>query len=49
MDQTSWLWIALIAFLVFCCAPMLFRGRQQGRSPDVPKEQDGKSGDSETT
>ncbi len=49
MDQTSWLWIALIAFLVFCCAPMLFRARHQGRSPDVPKEQNRKSGNSETS
>ena len=32
MDADSWLWIALIAFLVFCCGPMLLMGRHDKRS-----------------
>lgn len=24
METNSWLWFALVAFLVFCCLPMLF-------------------------
>ena len=24
MEPNSWLWLALVAFLVFCCLPMLF-------------------------
>lgn len=31
MGANSWLWFALIAFLIFCCLPMLFMGR--GRRP----------------
>lgn len=49
MSANWWLWIALIAFLVFCCLPMLFMGR--GRKPphtaakeDTAKEEDGNSG-----
>lgn len=41
MDANVWLWVALIAFLVFCCLPMLFMGRRDSRSPDA-KGQDGK-------
>lgn len=29
MNANSWLWFALIAFLVFCCLPMLFMGRHR--------------------
>lgn len=32
MDADSWLWVALIAFLVFCCLPLLFMGRHDNRS-----------------
>ena len=35
MDANAWIWVALIAFLVFCCLPMLFMGRHgqhSGRS-----------------
>lgn len=28
MDANSWIWLALIAFLVFCCVSMLFMGRR---------------------
>ena len=35
MDVT-WLWVALIAFLAFCCGSMLFMGR--GRN--TPKSTD---------
>lgn len=28
MDANSWLWVAIIAFLVFCCLPMLLMGRR---------------------
>jgi len=49
MDQRSWLWIALIAFLIFCCIVMLFRGRGQDRSSAAPKEQDRKSRKSQRT
>lgn len=24
MDGNAWLWVAIVAFLVFCCLPMLF-------------------------
>ena len=33
MDTNTWLWIALIAFMIFCCLPMLrmgWRGRGRG-------------------
>jgi hypothetical protein len=32
MDADSWLWVALIAFLVFCCVPMFFMGRRNKHS-----------------
>ena len=32
MVANSWLWIALIAFLVFCCLMMLFAGKR-GKPP----------------
>ena len=32
MDADSWLWIALVAFLIFCCVPMLLMGRHDKRS-----------------
>lgn len=32
MDADSWLWIALVAFLIFCCVPMLFMRRHDKRS-----------------
>lgn len=28
MDSNTWLWIALVAFLIFCCLPMLRMGRR---------------------
>lgn len=34
MDADSWLWVALIAFLVFCCLPMVLMGRHHRRSGD---------------
>lgn len=41
MDTNSWLWIAIIAFLIFCCLPMLFMGRR-GKYPadETSKEED---------
>lgn len=31
MDTNAWLWIAIIAFLIFCCLPMMFmRHRPHG-------------------
>lgn len=38
MNANWWLWIALIAFLVFCCLPMLFMGRHRRRSPTAAQE-----------
>lgn len=34
MDANSWLWIALVAFLIFCCLPMMFmrHGHRSGKS-----------------
>lgn len=32
MDASSWQWIALIAFLIVCCVPMLFMRRHNQRS-----------------
>jgi hypothetical protein len=40
MEADSWLWFALIAFLVFCCVPMLFMGRRH----TVPKRRDAAPG-----
>lgn len=34
MDANVWLWIALVAFLVFCCVPMLFMRRGHSKDPD---------------
>ena len=34
MDADSWLWIALIAFLIFCCVPMLLMRRHGNRAHD---------------
>ena len=42
MNGNSWLWIALIAFLVFCFLSMLFMGRHRVRTPDAVME-DGRS------
>ena len=42
MDSNSWLWIALVAFLVFCCLPMFFMGRHSNdgnRRDDADKSQ----------
>lgn len=41
MVGNSWLWIALIAFLVVCCLPMLFMGRHHKRSIDTHRKDDG--------
>ena len=35
MDTNSWLWIAIVAFLIFCCLPMLFMGRHDKRRHDA--------------
>ena len=40
MNANSWLWIALIAFLVFCCLSMLFMGRHRRRPQDSAKKED---------
>jgi len=32
MDANSWLWLALLVFLVFCCGSMLFMGRRERHS-----------------
>ena len=34
MNTNTWIWIALIAFLVFCCGPMLFMGRRHSKDSD---------------
>ena len=34
----AWLWVAIIAFLVFCCLPMLFMGRRHKQSGDGGKK-----------
>ncbi len=44
MDTNLWLWIALIAFLIFCCIPMLFMGSRRGHPKDTAK---GKERDSD--
>lgn len=45
MDTNTWLLIALIAVMGFCCLPMLFRGRhrkhsehQEQHRPEEPKK-----------
>lgn len=40
MNGNTWLWFALIAFLVFCVLSLLFMGRHRGRQHDVIKEKD---------
>ena len=41
MGASNWLWVALIAFLIFCCVvPMLFMRKRGGRSQDAAKEED---------
>ena len=42
MSSNSWLLIALIAFLIFCCLPM-FMSRRHKRPQDAAKEEDRKS------
>lgn len=39
----SWLWIALIGFLVLCCIPMLFAGKRHSHSLNPAKEEHRKS------
>lgn len=39
-----WPWIAFIAFLIFCCLPMLFMGRRHARSRNAKKEEEKNSG-----
>ena len=43
MNANWWLWIALIAFVVFCCLPML-RGRRRRSPHDAAKEEEKNSG-----
>jgi len=46
MKGDWWSWIALIAFLVFCCLPMLFMGRRGRLSHEAAKKDaDGPTGD----
>jgi len=42
MDENSWLWTALIAFLAFCCITMMFmgKGKSHSRQHDAAKEAD---------
>lgn len=40
MDADSWLWVALIAFLVFCCLPMVLMGRGKKQSNDSDRGED---------
>ncbi len=35
MDASTWLWVALIAFLAFCCGSMLFMGRRRDTSKSI--------------
>ena len=46
MDANAWIWVALIAFLVFCTLP-LFMGRRAKRSdqPDRNGRRDGSADD----
>ena len=39
MNANWWLWIALIAFLIFCCLPMIM-GRRSRRSDESANEKD---------
>lgn len=40
MDTNTWIWVALVAFLVFCCGSMFFMGRhgRQSSSKQTPEE-----------
>lgn len=40
MSGNSWLWIALVAFIIFCCLPMLFMRRHRRRSDESAKNED---------
>jgi len=40
MDANSWLWVALIAFLLFCCVPMLFTGRRRDKREAAHSDSD---------
>ncbi|MGE3841062.1 MAG: hypothetical protein AB7I50_05690 [Vicinamibacterales bacterium] len=47
--DANWIWVALIAFLVFCCLPMLLMGRHDkhtdrtNRSNPEDKPSDGRN------
>ena len=43
MSTNSWLLIALIAFLIFCCLPM-FMSKRRGRPHDAVKKEEKKTG-----
>lgn len=51
MDANTWIWVALIAFLVFCCLPMLFMGRHDkgARSNGRTDRRDTSGGGGHTT
>ena len=38
METNSWLWVALVGFLVFCCLPMLFMGRHKDHSKHTERK-----------
>lgn len=38
MEANSWLLVASVAFLIFCCLPMLFMGRHKEHSKHTEKE-----------
>jgi len=40
MNTNSWFyWIAIIAFLIFCCGPMLFMRRRRKSGQDAAKKE----------
>ena len=41
MGAHSWILVALIAFLVFCCLPMLFMGRRDKHSDPMDRSDSG--------
>ncbi len=44
--MNSWFyWIAIIAFLIFCCGPMLFMRRRRKRGHDTARKEDRKQPD----
>ena len=45
MKGDWWSWIALSAFLVFCCLPMLFMRRRMRSHEAAKKDADGPAGD----